>query len=272
MTEKRVVYYVSDRTGLTAESYGRSLLAQFPGLEFESRRIAFVDSEEQAHAAAREISLTAQTEADRVLVFSTLVESNIRDIIEAVDVCVINLFSAFIEPLEQHLGLKSAHKLGMSQHVFGDHGYQRRLDAIDYSLAHDDGVRPDQYADADLVLVGVSRCGKTPCSLYLAMNFSLKVANYPLTSEDLASDVLPVCLRSVTGRLFGLTISPARLSNIREQRRPGSDYAALAVCQQETRIAEGLFSSAGIAVFDTTETSIEEVAGGIVRLLRKAQK
>jgi len=173
MNEKRIVYFVSDRTGLTAESYGRSLLAQFPVLEFETRKIAFVDNADQANAAAREIGAAVDENPGQVLVFSTLVEEYIRDILEAVDVCVVNLFSEFIEPLEQHLGLKSAHKLGMSHHVFGENGYQSRLDAIDYALAHDDGVRPDQYADADLVLVGVSRCGKTPCSLYIAMNFSL---------------------------------------------------------------------------------------------------
>ena len=267
MSNKHIVYFVSDRTGLTAESYGRSLLAQFPGLEFESHKIAFVDSEIKARLAADEIERAGANSAVRVVVISTLVEATIRDIVESSSACVINLFSAFIAPLEDCLGRDSAHTLGVSRSIFGDTAYQFRLDAIEYALAHDDGLRPDQYDQADVVLVGVSRCGKTPSSLYLAMNFSLKVANYPLTEDDLGGESLPACLRAVSQKLVGLTINPAQLSSIRERRRPGSDYAALGTCQKELRAADAHFSVAGIPVFDSTETSIEEIAGQVVKVM-----
>ena len=267
MGEKRIVFFVSDRTGLTAESYGRSLLAQFPDLEFESRKISFVDSESKARLAADEIERARSGSDTQVVVVSTLVEATIRDIVESTGACVINLFSAFIAPLEDCLGHNSAHTLGISKSIFGDADYQHRIDAIEYSLAHDDGLRPDQYDQADIVLVGVSRCGKTPSSLYLAMNFSLKVANYPLTEEDLGDEVLPACLRSVRQKLIGLIIGSGQLSSIREQRRPGSDYASLVTCQNELRAANALFRTAGVPVFDTTETSIEEIAGRVIKVM-----
>ena len=267
MNEKHIVFFVSDRTGLTAESYGRSLLAQFPDLEFESRKIAFVDSESKARLAADEIERARSGSDTQVVVVSTLVETTIRDIVESAGACVINLFSAFIAPLEDCLGHHSAHTQGISKSIFGDADYQHRIDAIEYSLAHDDGIRPDQYDQADIVLVGVSRCGKTPSSLYLAMNFSLKVANYPLTEEDLGDEELPACLRSVRQKLVGLIIGSGQLSSIREQRRPGSDYASLVTCQNELRAASALFRTAGIPVFDTTETSIEEIAGRVIKVM-----
>ncbi len=262
---------MSDRTGLTAESYGRSLLAQFPGLEFESRKITFVDSEKKARLAAKEIERANSGADSQVVVVSTLVEEAIREVVESAGVCVINLFSAFIGPLENCFDQHSAHTLGISKSIFGDSAYERRIDAIEYSLAHDDGIRPDQYDQADVVLIGVSRCGKTPSSLYLAMNFSIKVANYPLTEEDLGGEVLPACLLAVSEKLIGLTIKARQLSSIREQRRPGSDYAKLATCQSELRTADALFKMAGIPVFDATDTSIEEIAGQVVKAMGLGQ-
>lgn len=267
MKKKRVVYFVSDRTGLTAESYGRSLLAQFPGFEFEHRKISFIDSQRQAEIGAEEIRQAVEEEDSQPIVFSTLVESGIHDIIDRTGACVINLFSVFIEPLEGCLGEKSAHTQGISHSIFGNTEYQRRLDAIEYALAHDDGVRPDQYEEAEVVLVGVSRCGKTPSSLYLAMNFSIRVANYPMTEEELESDALPECLSMWKDKLVGLTIRPAQLSAIRQRRRPNSSYSSPAVCQKQVRTAERIFSASRIPVFDTTDTSIEEIAGSVVKTL-----
>jgi len=200
-------------------------------------------------------------------VFSTLVDDAEQDIIEECDACVINLFHTFLGPLENCFEMESAHTQGMSRTVFGDSAYLVRLDAIDYSLSHDDGIRPDQYDDADLILVGVSRCGKTPTSLYLAMNFSLKASNYPLTQEDLERDVLPDYLLKHRHKLVGLTIKPVPLSRIRRKRRHTSEYASLSVCQREIKVAGAMFEQAGIPVFDTTDTSIEEIASHVVRAL-----
>ncbi|HEC74871.1 MAG TPA: kinase/pyrophosphorylase, partial [Methylophaga aminisulfidivorans] len=166
----------------------------------------------------------------------------------------------------------SSHKQGVSRIAFSDATYQRRLDAIDFALTHDDGVRPDHYKEADVILAGVSRCGKTPTSLYLAMNFSLKVANYPLTPEDLSSDTLPQCLLENIDKLVGLTIKPVPLSRIRRQRRPGSDYASLEICQAELNQAQSMFDKADISVFETTDTSIEEISSRVVRALGLARE
>ena len=261
----RTVFFVSDRTGLTAEAYGRSLLAQFPGIRYDICEFTFIDNAGKAQQVARAIASAARQGNSLPLVFTTLVEPELQAIIAASSACIVDLFSTFIAPLEDCLGRESAHKQGLPDSLFGALAYQQRLDAIDYALAHDDGVRPDQFPEADVILVGVSRCGKTPTSLYLAMNFYIKAANYPLLDRELEQDELPQVLQPLRDRLVALTIQPQQLSNIREQRRPGSDYAKPAVCQREVRHAESIFRNARLPVFETTATSIEEIAGWIMK-------
>ncbi|WP_438970922.1 pyruvate, water dikinase regulatory protein [Methylophaga sp.] len=263
----RKVFFVSDRTGLTAESYGKCLLAQFPELEFETITLAFVDTSEKALHAREQINQESFESNLKPVVFSTLVNDDEQYIIESANARVISLFHSFIGSLESFFGVESSHKQGVSRISFSDQTYQKRLDAIDFALTHDDGVRPDHYNDAEVILAGVSRCGKTPTSLYLAMNFSLKVANYPLTPEDLGSSSLPQCLTDNADKLIGLTIKPVPLSRIRRQRRPDSDYSSLEICQQELAIAKSMFEKVGVKVFDTTDTSIEEISSKVVRAL-----
>ncbi len=263
----RKVFFVSDRTGLTAESYGKCLLAQFPDFEFEAITLAFVDTSEKALGAREQINQESFKYNIKPVVFSTLVNDDEQYIIESSNAHVISLFHSFIGNLENLFGTESTHKQGVSRISFSDQTYTKRLDAIDFALTHDDGVRPDHYDDADIILVGVSRCGKTPTSLYLAMNFSLKVANYPLTPEDLSSSSLPKCLTDNADKLIGLTIKPVPLSRIRRQRRPNSDYSSLEICQQELAIAKSMFEKVGVTVFDTTDTSIEEISSKVVRAL-----
>ena len=261
------MFFVSDRTGLTAESYGKSLLAQFPELDFKTVTLAFVENETKARLALRHINEEFKNTGVQPIVFSSLVEKQEQDIINACDAVVIDLFATFLNPLEKSLGMKSAHTQGISKTIHGKSSYIQRLDAIDYSLAHDDGVRPDEYDEADLILVGVSRCGKTPTSLYLAMNFSLNVSNYPLTDDDLVNDELPSCLRKYRDKLVGLTIKPVPLSRIRKKRRPTEGYSSLDVCKREITIAERMFKYLDIPVFDSTDTSIEEIASNVVKSL-----
>ncbi len=262
---KRQVLFVSDRTGLTAESYGKSLLSQFPDIVFESHLFPFVDSKERACEVAAEINRIADASQLQPIVISTLVEKDTQRAIANSRGYVIDLFGAFIEPLEDFLGVESSHKQGISFHHHENHLYQKRITAIEYTLKHDDGASLRQLDEADIILVGVSRSGKTPTSLYLALNFSLRAANYPLTADDLHAPGLPDFLLPWTGKMIGLTINAVTLSNIRQQRRPGSDYASLQVCQQELRSAEKMYRDASIPVFDTTHTSIEEIAGWIVK-------
>jgi hypothetical protein len=211
-----------------------------------------------------------QESGKQPIVFSTLVDEKEEGVLQTSEARIINLFNAFLEPLEQTFGEVSAHSQGKSRGncgIFGNLNYQKRLDAIDYSLSHDDGVRYDQYDEADVILVGVSRCGKTPTSLYLAMNFSLKVSNYPLTEEDLNKNVLPDFLLKHKHKLVGLTIKVVPLSKIRRARRPNSEYASLQVCEREVRVSEEMFKNAQIPVFETTDTSIEEIASNVVQAM-----
>lgn len=263
--QKRVVFFISDRTGLTAEAYGSSLLSQFPETEFESVKHAFVDNEEQARLSVIAIDEASKKNKVQSIVFSTLVEPAIQNIIEKADACVLSLFGAFIAPLEMTLDEHSAHTLGRSSDVIGKRGYEKRLDAIDYALAHDDGIRPDQYDAADVILVGVSRCGKTPTSLFLAMSHSINACNYPLTEDELDADTLPEVLLKHRQKLVGLTIKPRQLSNIREKRRPNSKYASLQYCKNEIKVAETMFQRAAIPFFDSTDISIEELAGSVMK-------
>ena len=223
--------------------------------------------EAKANHAVDLINNTFDESGIEPIVFSSLVDPAELDILNSCNATVIDLFNTFLGPLENSLGMQSAHTQGISKTILGKPAYLDRLDAIDYSLAHDDGVRPDQYSDADLILVGVSRCGKTPTSLYLAMNFSLSVSNYPLVEDDLNSDGLPKYLQPYRHKLFGLTIKPVPLSKIRKKRRPDSHYAALENCQRETAAAEQMFKKFNIPTFDTTETSIEEIASHVVESL-----
>jgi hypothetical protein len=268
----RKVFFVSDRTGLTAESYGKCLLAQFPDLEFETTTLAFIDTTEKAQRACEQINRASENSQVEPIVFSTLISDAEQQIVESADAHVISLFHSFLGSLEGVFGLAASHKQGASRISYNDRTYQRRLDAIDFALAHDDGVRLDHYDQADVILAGVSRCGKTPTSLYLAMNFSLKVANYPLTPEDLQHDELPQCLKENIHKLVGLTIKPVPLSRIRRQRRPDSDYSSLEICQNELQIAQTMFEKADIPVFETTDTSIEEISSRVVRALGLARE
>lgn len=264
----RTVFYVSNRTGLTAEHYGRSLLTQFPEQEYECVTLSFVDNLQKAMVASHRITMAYQKSGKKPIVFSTIIDESQHQLIDNCEATIINVFNTFLEPLEQAFGELSAHRQGKSRgnrRVKGNINYQRRLDAIDYSLSHDDGVRYDQYDEADVILVGVSRSGKTPTSLYLAMNFSLKVSNYPLKEEDLTSERLPDFLLKHKHKLVALTIKVVPLSKIRRARRPNSEYASLKVCEREIRISEAMFKHAEIPVFESTDTSIEEIASKVVQ-------
>ncbi len=262
---KRSVFYVSDRSGKTAESLGQSLLSQFDGVEFLDRTFAFVITEMEAHYVAGEIQREYETSGVQPIVFSTLVNDEIQQFISATDACVISLFNSFIEPLENSLQIKSSHTIGKPHEEFGDEDYKKQMDAIDFTLKHDDGVKVDLFDQADIILVGVSRSAKTPTCLYLAMNFSIKAANYPLTDDDLDKDELPEFLLHHIDKIVGLTIRADQLSAIRQQRRPNTTYATLKKCQYEVKRAEIFMKKADIFVLDSTAMSIEEIAVNIVK-------
>jgi len=262
MNHIRTAFFISDRTGITAESLGHSLLSQFEGIKFNRVRLPFMDTVEKARDAVTQINEAVITDGKRPLVFSTLILPAVRNIIEQSDALFLDLFEMFIVPLEAELGVSSSHAVGRSHAA--DKNYNSRMDAVNYALNHDDGGITRDLHLADIILIGVSRCGKTPTSLYLAMQFGVSAANYPLVPEDFASESLPQALIPLHRKLHGLTIRPERLQQIRTERAPNSRYAALENCQTEVRQAESLMRMANIPFLDVTTMSIEEIATTIM--------
>ena len=266
----RTVYFISDGTGITAETFGNSILAQFPG---KSRHVRhpFIDSADKAYAVVREINAACESEgpSKRPIVFATLVNREVLAIVrEHCKGFMLDMFGTFIEPLEEELQEKSNHRVGRFSDVARSQEYHDRIEAINYSLAHDDGQSAKNLDSADVILVGVSRCGKTPTSLYLAMQHGIKAANYPLIPEDFERGKLPASLAPHKRKCFGLTIDPERLTQIRNERRPGSKYADLMNCRYEVNEAETMMKREGISWLSSTHKSIEEIATTILRDIR----
>ncbi len=264
----RSVFFISDGTGITAETFGNAILAQF---EFKPRhvRLPFIDTVDKAHQAVRQINHTAEIEGQKPIVFTTLVDMEVLGVIkESCQGMLLDMFSTFVNPLEEELGIKSHHRVGRFSDVSKSQQYHDRIEAINYSLAHDDGQLNRDLSLADVILVGVSRSGKTPTSLYLAMQHGLKAANYPLIPEDFERKQLPPALKSHIAKVFGLTIHPERLSEIRHERRPESKYADLANCRMEVAQAESMMRREGIRWLSTTTKSIEEIATTILQEIR----
>ncbi|MCS6766790.1 MAG: kinase/pyrophosphorylase [Candidatus Protistobacter heckmanni] len=260
----RTVFIVSDGTGITAETFSSSILAQFE-MRFRVHRLPFVDSADKAYAAVQKINEVTQTEGQRPVVFTTLVEPEINGIVSHCQGLVMDMFQTFIEPLEKELGLKSTHALGRVHQNIDTQAYKNRIEAINFSLAHDDGQSDKNLSSADVILVGVSRSGKTPTSLYLAMQYGIKAANYPLIPEDFERGRLPQSLMPHRGKIFGLSIDPGRLAEIRNERRPGSKYAALENCRYEVSEAERMMRKEGIEWLSSTHKSIEEIATTVIQ-------
>jgi regulator of PEP synthase PpsR (kinase-PPPase family) len=265
MGHRRTVFFVSDGTGITAQMLGHSLLTQFEGVEFNQVTLPFVDSTEKAEECLARIGAEANGQP---IVFSTLVNSDVREVLRRANALVIDFFESFIDPLEAGLGVKSSHTIGRSHSAMDKKEYQQRIEAINFAMAHDDGASHRELGQADVILIGVSRSGKTPTSLYLALQFGVMAANYPLIPEDFHRGKLPEALRAEKTRLYGLTIAPERLHEIRKERRPGSKYADLDNCRFEVEEAESLMRREGIRSINSTSKSIEEIATTILRELR----
>jgi len=264
MPDRRTVFFVSDRTGITAEMLGNSLLSQFEGLSFHRQTIPFVDTPEKIDEILHRIDENAAAEGRRPLVFSSIVDDAMSAQLGRANALVLDLFQVFIAPLESELGAKSSHAAGRTHGIANSLEYFARMEAINFTQAHDDGATTRDLAKAQLILIGVSRCGKTPTALYLALQFGILTANFPLTPDDFVDKKLPGSILPYRDKLFGLTIDPERLQQIREARRPASKYASLENCRYEVHQAEVLMQREKIATLDTTARSIEEIATTIL--------
>ncbi|WP_035051466.1 posphoenolpyruvate synthetase regulatory kinase/phosphorylase PpsR [Andreprevotia chitinilytica] len=260
----RTAFFISDRTGITAEMLGHSLITQFEDVNFRRVTLPYIDTPEKAHEAAEQVRRQAVIDACEPIVFSTIVDDQLRSLIHVEEALTLDFFEIFIGPLEKALGRESSHTVGKSHGIVNFEEYKNRIDAVNFALAHDDGVMPRDLNEADIILIGVSRSAKTPTCLYLALQYGIKAANYPLTPEDFGNHTLPKLLLPYRTKLFGLTIDPVRLSQIREERKPNSRYAAIDNCQFEIGEAEALMRHVGVPYLSSTTRSIEELATSIM--------
>ena len=266
MTAKqRSAFFVSDRTAITAEMLGHSLLTQFDGVSFHETTLPFIDNLDKAQEAVQKINAAALEDGVRPIIISTLAQTDIAAVVGKAHALFLDCFQIFIAPLENELGARASHAIGRTHNVNNIVNYYKRMESVNYTLSHDDGVSTRDLSEADVILVGVSRCGKTPTCLYLSMQFGVRAANYPFIPEDFGSRLLPTSLRPLRSKLYGLTIAPTRLQSIRSERRPNSTYADLKNCEHEIREAESLMRRENIPFLDATSKSVEELATTIMQ-------
>jgi regulator of PEP synthase PpsR (kinase-PPPase family) len=261
---KRVAFFVSDGTGLTAEALGRSLLSQFGHIDFEQITIPYISTKEGARAVVKRINKVLEESGLRPIVFDTIVNEEVREIVTQCEGFTVDIFDTFIKPLEKEFNADSSYSVGKSHAITNQNVYNVRLSAIDFALENDDGARTRHYDKADIILIGVSRSGKTPTSLYLALQFGIRAANYPLTEDDLDETHLPKTLKEYKNKLFGLTIDSDRLTSIRNERMSNSRYASFSQCEAEVRGAEAMFNKERVPYLNTTDISIEEISTRIL--------
>lgn len=262
----RSAFFISDGTAITAETLGKSLLSQFSDVEFDIQVIPYVDTIELAHEAAKRINQAYTQSKLKPLVFDTIVSDEIREIINAADACNLDIYEGLIARIATEIGCKPDPHAGIAHSRVDSEDYKARIDAVHFALDNDDGARTTHYDAADIILVGLSRSGKTPTSLYLALQYGIRAANYPITEEDLDTSNLPIPLKAHKHKLFGLTIDTERLVRIRQERKAGSRYASLAQCQDEQRAIQAIYTSQKIPNLNVSEMSVEEIATRILQI------
>lgn len=262
---KRPVYFISDGTGITAETLGHSLLSQFTDVAFELSTLPYIDSLEKAQEAVDEINLRGSESQCLPIVFSSIVNPNIRDLLATATAQTLDLFERFLPALTTTLEQKPKQLVGQSHSIDNNPSYTQRIEAVHYALDNDDGQQLKDYENADLILVGVSRCGKTPTCLYLALHFGIRAANYPITEEDMHKNTLPAALQAHRHKLFGLTIDSERLASIRHERRANSHYSSFEQCDYEVRFVESILKKSRVPLLNSTHQSIEEISAKILK-------
>jgi [pyruvate, water dikinase]-phosphate phosphotransferase / [pyruvate, water dikinase] kinase len=263
----RTVFIVSDGTGITAGALSK-LIEHFPKTTSTQVRLPFMDSLEKIDSAIENINKVAEEDGVRPIVIMSLGATDLRIKLKEANAFFIDLFKNFIDPLGEELGQEPLTGAGIAHSVMGD-SYHDRMEAINFTLNHDDGMTNSGLEEANVILVGVSRCGKTPTSIYLAMQFGIKAANYPLIPEDFERGNLPEALQKHIHKIFGLTIKPERLHSVRSERRPDSFYASLDNCRKEIITAENMMRTNNITWADSTSRSIEELSAIILQKIRK---
>ncbi len=263
----RAAYFVSDSTGVTAETLGSALLVNFPGFRFRRHTIPFVDTAEGARAVVGDIDRDAAAGLAPI-VFTTVKQASLRDVLATSNAVMIDLLAGHLTELEEALGTTASEQLGQYHGVGDTERYFDRMRAIEFAIEHDDGQSSRAIDKADVVIIAPSRCGKTPTTMYLALQHGLLVANYPLTDDDFPAAGLPRAIAKYSRRCFGLTSTPLRLSQVRHERRPGSRYASLEQCTLELRRAESLYRRSGIPFLNSATKSVEEMSAVIMQTMK----
>ena len=269
---KRVAFCISDGTGITSETLGRSLLSQFDSLSVEIRVLPYINTIVKAKEIAKIINETYSATQERPIIIDTIVDPQIRAVLNQCQAFTLDVFDTFIAPLEREFNAPSSYSVGRSHSISTNKQYDDRMEAVNFALEYDDGCHTQQYSQADVILLGVSRCGKTPTCLYLALQYGIKAANYPLTEEDLEEFALPKTLKLYKDKLFGLTIEPNRLAEIRHERCADSRYASLEQCEFEVHETERIFQMEGIPFTDATRASVEELSTYIINEVKLKRK
>lgn len=264
---RRAAYFVSDSTGITAETLGSALLVNFPALRFDHHTIPFIDTEQGARNVVAEIDRAADAGLDPV-VFTTVKQAHLRDILAASRAVTIDLLAGHLTELEQAFGTDASEQPGQYHGVGDMQKYQARMRAVEYAIEHDDGQSARAIDIADVIIIAPSRCGKTPTTMYLALQYGLLVANYPLTDEDFPTEGLPKMVAPYKQRVFGLTTTPLRLSQVRHERRPNSRYASLEQCTLEIRRAEELYRRTHVPFLNSSTKSVEEMSAVIMQTMK----
>ncbi|MDU8924144.1 pyruvate, water dikinase regulatory protein [Pasteurellaceae bacterium LIM206] len=266
----RYAFFISDRTGITAENLGNALLEQFADIQFKRSTFPFIDTPEKAYKLVETINRTAEKSTHPPILFMSVVNQEIREILKSSKGVLLNFFDTFLVKLEKELGATASHQV--VSRVRNIARYDERMEAVNFALNHDDGISDKELRDADVILMGVSRSGKTPTCLYLALQYGIRAANYPLTPEDLNSTDLPRMVKPYRHKLYGLTIKPDRLHDIRQERRPDSSYADIKTCRSEVLEAQAMFRRYQIPYTNTTHQSVEELAVSIMQACKLKRK
>lgn len=262
--QKRTVFFISDSTGITAKTLGQSVLSQFDNIPLDQIVIPYVDDAEKAQAAIRRIEQAQLADGVAPIIFDTVINRELNAILSKAPGCRFDILNTYLKPLEQELGIQSSDRVGKAHGRASDPEYKDRIDAVHFAMENDDGANIRYYDKADLILIGVSRCGKTPTSLYLALQFGIFTANYPITEDDMDEIDLPKHLKAHKEKLFGLTTDPERLSVIRNERRANSRYASIRQCEYEVKTAEAIYRRFGIPFINTADYSVEEISAKII--------
>jgi len=269
MWSSKDVYYISDSTGILVTNLGQALICQFPEVNFSEEKFPFIRTVAEAKKTMKHIM--ERSGGRRPIIFSTILDPEIRVVFDIPEVEYFEAYGQFLERLESCLETSAVREPGFARNP-SDVTMSKRVEAIHFCLAHDDGTKVSEYDEADIILLGVSRAGKTPVAVYLATQVGLKSANFPLTAEYLNSYRVPEMIRQNLNRVVALTTSPEQLRSAREKRYPGSRYARLSTCKEELKLAEQIYLKSHIPIVSSAGKSIEETATQVMQVMGISKK